>query len=85
MDDKTRLRFRIYSVNILYRLKGRWIQLPYLLLASYWIHLVDLLTAQPYPCNSESVIRSRPTRSLGSNNAIKVTGIVIPKMPLLNK
>ena len=41
------LNEKAYKANRLYWLKGRWIQLPDLLLASKWIHLVDPLLALP--------------------------------------
>ena len=40
---------RMFKAHSLYRLKGRWIGLPDLLLASKWIHLIDPIAL---PCNS---------------------------------
>ena len=40
----------MYNAHSLYKLKGRWIQLPDPLLASKWIHLVDQF--QALPCNA---------------------------------
>ena len=46
-DDKRRLTHRLYDAYSSSRLKGSWIWLPDLLLASMWIYLVDPFLALP--------------------------------------
>ena len=38
---------QVCKAHHLYVLKGRWIRLPYVLLASKWIHLADPFLALP--------------------------------------
>ena len=46
LDDRTRLIYKcIMYILCLHRLRGRWIRLPDLLLASKWIQLLDPLLA----------------------------------------
>ena len=45
MSDKTLIQ--MYKAQCLHRLKGRWMRLPDLPLASKWIHLVDPFLALP--------------------------------------
>ena len=51
-QDETDIQ--ISNAHPLYRLKGRWIQLPGLFLANKWIQLLGPLLA--LPCNSVSVL-----------------------------